>query len=373
VRIERIELIRVRRYLYLQIHTDAGISGLGEAGMWGYLGANEAVIRAWEPYLIGQDPLRIEHHWQYLYRNVHFRGGSVTGALGAIDMALWDILGKRYEVPVYQLLGGKVRDRMRIQTVVDGPTIDELVAKARQEVARGITALRITPFGPSFAAMRHDALIRDAVARVGALREAVGRDVDIGVEIHRRLSPGDAIVLAAELEPFHPLYYEDPIPGESIDSHADIARAIRLPLAAGERLHTIYEFRELLASGGARYARLDLGLAGGLTPGKKIAALAESFHAGVIPHGALSIVTTAAALHLDAAIPNFVLQDFMGMEEPPNSELLVDGLRVESGHVAVPERPGLGIALRPDVAQRFPPTPRVIETALRPDGSVVDR
>lgn len=373
MRIEKVETLWVDRYLFVQITTDTGLVGLGEAGMWGYLGANAAVIDAWTPYLIGKDPLTIEHHWQYLNRNSHFRGSAVSGALGAIDVALWDIAGKHYEAPVYQLLGGKVRDKVRVQTQVHGPSIDDLVAQAKADVARGITAIRITPFSPDFASQRHDQLIDEAVARVGALRETIGSGVDIGVEIHRRLTPADAIVLAAALEPFRPLYYEDPIVPDSVESHAEVARAVRLPVATGERLNSLYEFRELLVSGGARYVRVDPMLAGGLSSAKKIASLAEAFHADVMPHGVTSTVGTAVSVQLDACIPNFVVQDFLADDQPPKSELLVENLVLENGYLIVPERPGIGVALKPGIAERYPPTRRAIETAVHEDGSVADR
>lgn len=373
MRIEHVELLAVARYLFVRIHTDAGITGLGEAGMWGYPEANAAVIKGWEPYLIGKDPLRIEHHWQYLSRNAHFRGGSVTGALGAIDTALWDIAGKHYGAPVYQLLGGRVRDRIRVQTQIDAAGVDEVVANARREVSRGVTALRFTPFAPNFASMRHDAIIGEAVARVGAVREAVGSGIDIGVEIHRRLSPAMAIALAGELEQFRPMYYEDPILPDSVQSCAEVARSTRLPVATGERLHSLIEFRELLACGGARYLRIDPCLAGGLTSAKKIAALAESYHAEVMPHGALSPVATAISVQLDACIPNFAVQDYLGDDRPPKNNLLVENLRLEQGYLVVPERPGIGVELKPGVAEKYPFTPRTIETALHEDGSVADR
>jgi galactonate dehydratase len=372
MRIEQIETIAVDRYLFVQISTDTGLVGLGEAGMWAYTGANRALIDAWRPYLLGQDPLRIEHHWQYLNRNAHFRGSAVSGALGAIDIALWDISGKHFGVPVYQLLGGKVRDRVRVQTQVYATSIDGLVEQARRDVARGITAIRITPFSPDFASQRHDVLVAEAVARVGALREAVGPGVDIGVEIHRRLAPADAIVLAAALEPFRPLYYEDPIVPDSVLSQAEVARAVRLPIATGERLNSLYEFRELLASGGARYVRVDPMLAGGLSSAKKIAGLAEAFHAGVMPHGVTSTVGTAVSVQLDACIPNFVLQDFLGDDVPPKSDLLVDNLVLEDGYLRVPDRPGIGVELKPGIAERYPPTARPIRTPLHEDGSVAD-
>ncbi|MBI2939678.1 MAG: mandelate racemase/muconate lactonizing enzyme family protein [Chloroflexi bacterium] len=373
MRIERIDQLLIGRYLLVQIHTDAGISGLGEAGMWGYLEANAAVIRAWEPYLIGQDPRRIEHHWQYLYRNAHFRGASVTGALGAIDTALWDIVGRYYQAPVYQLLGGRVRDRIRVQTQASGATPEEVADAARAEVARGITAVRVTPFRPDFPRMRYDQVIADAVAFVGAVREAVGTGIDIGVEIHRRLSPAEAVALADELKQFRPLYYEDPIAPESIQSAGEIARAITLPVATGERLQTIHEYRELLVSGGARFLRVDPCLAGGLTAAKKIAAIGESFHAGMIPHGSLSTVGTAIAVQLDASIPNFVVQDYLDDDRPPKNDFLVENLRLENGYLVVPDRPGIGVELKPGLVDRYPHMPRAIDTPLHEDGSVADR
>ncbi|MGH2370103.1 MAG: galactokinase, partial [Chloroflexota bacterium] len=164
MRIERVQRLRIHRWLFVQVHTDGGLTGLGEAGLWAYPDACDAVLAAWEPYLVGQDPLRIEHHWQALYRHTHFRGGAVAGALGAVDAALWDIAGQHLEVPVYQLLGGKVRDRVRVQTQIHAAAIDDLAARAQAEVARGITAIRITPFAPDFAARRYDDLLADAVA-----------------------------------------------------------------------------------------------------------------------------------------------------------------------------------------------------------------
>lgn len=373
MRIERVERLRVDRWLFVRIHTDVGLTGLGEAGLWAYPDACDAVLASWESYLVGQDPLRIEHHWQALYRHTHFRGGAVAGALGAVDAALWDLAGQRLEVPVHQLLGGKVRDRVRVQTQIQAATVDDLAVRARAEVARGITAIRITPFPPDFAARRYDALLADAVARVAAVRETVGSGIDIGVEIHRRLSAPEAITLAGELERFRPLYYEDAIPPFSIQSHGEIARAIRLPLATGERLHDLWEFRELLVCNGARYLRLDPCLAGGLSAAKKIAGLAEAFGAGIIPHGALSSVATAIGVQLDACIPNFVLQDYLGDDRPPKNDLLVENLRLEDGYLVVPDRPGIGVALKPGLAERYPPRVEAVEPALHEDGAVADR
>lgn len=373
MKIETIETIAVDRFLYVQISTDTGLTGLGEAGMWGYLGANEAVIRDWESYLLGKDPLAIEHHWHYLYRNCHFRGGAVTGALGAIDTALWDILGKHYGAPIHRLLGGPVRDRIRIQRHINDEEIEDVVDHAKREVARGVTALRIIPFAKEQPSMRYDAMIKEAVARLGAVREAVGNGIDLTVEVGRHLSPAESIVLAGELERFHPIYFEDPILPDSVDSCAEVARAIRLPVATGERLTSLFEFRELLASEAARYVRLDMGLAGGLTAGRKIAALAESYHAGVVPHGGLSPVSTALGVQLAACIQNFVFQDYARDEDPPCPDLLVENLRLENGYLLLPDRPGLGVELKPGIAAKYPPVRRPIETPVREDGSVAYR
>jgi galactonate dehydratase len=373
MKIEKLETIYVDRYLYLKMYTDTGLVGLGEAGCWGYLAACEAVIREWEPVLIGADPERIEYLWQYLYRNAHFRGSAVCGALGAIDAALWDIKGKRYETPVYELLGGRVRNKIRVQRHINDTDLDALVAHAKQEVARGITALRVIPFAPNQAAMRHDARIKEAVRRVCAVREAVGDGVDLSIELGRHLSPAEAIVFSGELEQARPIYYEDPSVPDSIQECAEVARAIRLPVASGERLTNIYEFRELLESGGARYIRLDLGLAGGLTPGKKIASMAEAYSAGVVPHGGLSVVSTWTAAHLDATIPNFVFQDYVRDEDPPTDDLLVQNLELRSGYLELPDKPGIGAELKPDIEKKYPRVKRRIETTLREDGSVAFR
>jgi galactonate dehydratase len=373
MKIEKIETIYVDRYLYLKMYTDTGLVGLGEAGCWGYLAACEAVIREWEPVLIGADPQRIEHLWQYLYRNAHFRGSAVCGALGAIDAALWDIKGKHYQAPVYELLGGRVRTKIRVQRHVNDTDLDALVAHAQQEVARGITALRIIPFAANHAEMRHDAKIKEAVRRLAAVREAVGDGVDLSIELGRRLSPTEAIIYSAELEPFRPIYYEDPCVPDSIQACAEVARAIRLPVSSGERFTNIFEFRELLESGGARYIRLDLGLAGGLTPGKKIAAMAEAYSAGVVPHGGLSVVSTWTAVHLDATIPNFVFQDHVRDEDPPTDDLLVENLKLENGYLILPELPGIGAELKPGIEKKYPRVKRQIETSLREDGSVAYR
>ncbi len=379
MKITDIETIFVDRYLFVKVHTDEGITGLGESGAWGYLEPSAAVVETFKRYLIGQDPLRIEHHWQSLYRWSHFRGAAIMGALSAIDIALWDIAGKHLGVPSYQLLGGKCRDRARVYYHVFGRTKEELIQGCVRAKEAGFTAVgHLTPFldeprgVPYF--KTHVEKMRDAIDTVRRYREAVGNEVDLCIEIHRRLTPSEAIVLAQGIEEFHPFFYEDPILPDSFDAMALVASHIHIPIATGERLHTIYEFEALLRRGAVQYVRPDVCMAGGLTHTKKIAALAEAHHVGVVPHNPLSPVSTAACLQLAACIPNFALQEYpTGELEPPKSEIVKTSLRVEDGFLIIPDVPGIGIELAPDAQERHPCRPRAVQTRLHVDGSVVDQ
>ncbi len=379
MKITAIDTIFVDRYLFVQVHTDAGITGLGESGAWGYLEASAGAIETFKRYLIGQDPLRIEHHWQYLYRWTHFRGAAIMGALSAIDIALWDIAGKHFGVPCYQLMGGKTRDKARVYYHVFGDTKEKLIEGCIEAKQQGFTAVgHLTPFldeprdRPYF--KTHVDKMRDAIETVGRFREAVGNDVDLCIEIHRSLAPAEAIVLARGIEEFHPFFYEDPILPDNFDAMALVAQNIHIPIATGERIHTIYEFEALLRRGAVQYVRPDVCLAGGLTHSKKIAALAEAHHVGVVPHNPLSPVSTAACVQLAACIPNFALQEYpLGEGEAPKSEIVKSALRLENGFLIIPDAPGIGIELAEDAAERHPYRPREVVTRLHVDGSVFDQ
>ena len=379
MQITAVETLLVDRYLFVQVHTDAGITGLGESGAWGFLEASAAAVETFTRYLVGQDPLRIEHHWQYLYRWSHFRGAAIMGALSAVDIALWDIAGKHFGVPVHQLLGGKCRDRARVYYHVNGGTKEELIQGCIDAKARGFTAVgHLTPFldeppdRPYF--MTHADKMTDAIDTVRRYREAVGNDVDLCIEIHRRLTPAEAVVLGRGIEPYHPFFYEDPILPDNLDEMALVAERIHVPIATGERLHSIWEYQALLQRGAVQYVRPDVCLVGGISHAKKIAALAEAFHVQVVPHNPLSPVSTAACVQLAAAIPNFALQELpVGEEVPPKRTMVDQPLALDGGFLLVPERPGIGIELAPDVRQRHPYRPRAVETRLRTDGSVMDQ
>ena len=379
MKITAVEAIPIDRYLFAKVQTDQGITGLGESGAWGHLEASEAAIKKFGRYLVGQDPLRIEHHWQYMYRFSHFRGAAIMGAISALDIAMWDIAGKHFGVPVYQLMGGKTRDKARVYYHVFGDTKEKLIQGVKDAKAKGFTAVgHLTPFldepkgVPYF--KTHADKIRDAIETVGAYREAVGNEVDLCIEIHRRLTPAEAIALARGIEQYHPLFYEDPILPDNFDAMGLVANHISIPIATGERLHSIHEFEMLLKRGAVQYVRPDVCLAGGLTHTKKIAAIAEAHYVGVVPHNPLSPVSTAACLQLAACIPNFAIQEYpTGEHQPPKSEIVKGAAQVEDGFLIISDAPGIGIELAKDAQEKHPPTPREVETRLHVDGSVVDQ
>jgi len=374
LKITDIETIYADRWLFVRIHTDDGTVGLGESGTWGYLEASEGAVRTFKRYLIDQNPLDIEHHWQYMYRNSHFRGAAIMGAISAIDIALWDICGKHLGVPCYQLLGGKCRNKVRVYIHVFGKTTEDLVKGCLEAKRRGFTAVgHISPFITESPEMTYSMKIEDAARRVKAYREAVGDDVDLCIEIHRQLSPAEAIALAEKIAEYRPFFYEDPILPDSFHTMAEVARHINIPIATGERIHTIWEFEELLMNGAVQFVRPDVCMAGGLTHTKKIAAVAEAHHAKVVPHNPLSPVSTATCVQLDACIPNFAIQEYPGDEDiPPKSELVKYPLKVESGYLIVPEKPGIGVELNEDNLSKYPYRPRKFVTRLAQDGSVID-
>jgi galactonate dehydratase len=372
-KIEQVESIRIGGTYLVRIRTESGLTGLGQTACWGYPDAVQQIVERFESYLVGQDPFRIEHHWQANYRTGPFRGSALSGAVSAVDIALWDIKGKHFGAPVWELMGGKCRERIRLFLLMEGAeTPDQVATEARAAAEEGFTALKFDPLPDGYQNMSHARQISSVCDLVAAAREAVGDDVDLIVEIHRKLTPLVAVPLADALVEFRPLFYEDPIQIDSIVSQAEVARRISIPVANGERLHSIWEFRELLACGGPQYVRPDVGLAGGLTHCKKIAAIAESFHCAVVTHNFLSPVLTAASVHLDASIPNFVTQEYSKGDESPENAVYRTALKREGGYIPVPEAPGLGVELDEELlAEAQSETIDLSEgPLLRDDGSV---
>ena len=370
----------IDRYLLVKIDTDAGISGIGESGAWGYLEASGAAIEKYGRYLIDEDPLRIEHHWQYMYRFSHFRGAAIMGALSAIDIALWDIMGKHFDTPVHQLLGGKVRDRARVYYHVFGDTTEKLVNGVIEAKELGFTAVgHLTPFldegreTPYFKS--HADKMVDAIETVRKYREALGNSVDLCIEIHRRLTPTEAVQLGLGIEQFHPYFYEDPVTPDNFDEMEYVASKINIPIATGERFSSPWEFEMALSRNSVQYVRPDVCLVGGITGARKIAALAEARHVGVVPHNPLSPVSTAACLQIAATAPNFALQEYpTGENIPPKSDM-VDGISQHDGEgfLIISNAPGIGVELKETAEQNCPVVPREVSARLHKDGSVVDQ
>ncbi|MBO83045.1 MAG: galactokinase [Actinobacteria bacterium] len=372
-KIEKIETILWDKWLILKIHCEDGTVGIGEGGVHGWQRPTETMIRTMEPYLLGKDPSLIEHHFQWLYRSSHFMGSVVQGALSAIDIALWDIKGKRLNVPVYELLSGKTRDKVRCYMHVVGESVDDLVKDAKAKVSDGFTAIRFSPYKSDFYMHKSfSGWAEESVNRVAAIRESIGNDIDICIEIHRQMSPAESISLGKRLEPFFPFFYEDPMLPDSPAIMSEIQTQCNIPIATGERFTSIYEFQQLLEAKATSYIRPDLCLASGISGCKKISAMAEAHHIKVIPHNPLSPISTAACVQLDASIPNFALQEYTGESEPPKKDLIEKPIKLESGYLIVPEASGLGITLSED-ALKMPENPKILDTPIGFDGSVQDR
>jgi len=372
LRIESVESFLIRDAYVVRITTDTGISGIGQTACWGYPEAVGEVVARFRPWLIGQDPQQIEHIHQFLYRMAPFRGSVLSGSVAAIDIALWDIKGKHFETPVWNLLGGKVRDTIRLHLLMGGRNDDEILKNAISAREEGFTALKIDPLPDAFHSMTLSRLISDTRDTVAALREGAGLDVDIILEIHRKLTPMVSIALAEALVEFRPMFYEDPIQIDSVISQGEIAGRTTIPVANGERMHSIWEFRELLTHGGPQYVRPDVGLAGGITHCKKIAAIAESFHAAVVTHNYLGPILTAASVHLDTTIPNFLTQEYTKADEADHNLIYKSALKREGGIIPVPEVPGIGVVLDEELLKTAKAEPKDLPSSipLRTDGSV---
>ena len=355
----------------VRITTDTGITGVGQSGAWGFPDATQKIVEQYSEWLVGQDPLRIEYIQQYLYRMRPFRGNLVSGALSAIDIALWDIKGKHYQAPVWDLLGGKVRDKVRLHLLLKGGNPDEIRSYAKIAAEEGFTALKFDPLQAGYQDQTLARLIEGARDMAAAAREAVGLDVDLIFELHRKLTPMHGIAVADALAEFQPLFIEDPIQIDSIMLQGELAKRFTFPLANGERINTIWEVRDLLAAGGPQYVRPDLGVAGGITHVKKIAALAESYHSALVTHNFQGPLITAAAVHVDISIPNFITQEYLQLDESPGpaDAVFVTACKRVGGHIPAPEVPGIGVHLDPELLGKAIPKYMPMNSPVRNDGS----
>ena len=389
MRITKVDPINVSYFTYVKVQTDEGITGIGEMHPASGTVTMDPVtpiasLMHFAEYLIGKDPLQIERHWQHMFRRCLFRGGADTmAAIGAVDMALWDIKGKAAGLPVHSLLGGPTREQIRLYAHLRGDSSEELADHARARVEQGYTAVRLYPFGHfgrhdfnkgiGLESMTFRGMVHNAVDRVAAVREAVGPNVDVMIDSVNRLTPPEAVAIGRALEPFGLYFFEDPIEPENMDVWGHVAANLPMPIAAGERLYTIYQFRDLLDHQGAAYIRPDISLAGGITNCRKIASLAESHYVGMVPHNPLSCVFTAACAQLDAAIYNVPVQEYPGDEDQkPKVDLVKEPLRREGGYLIVPQTPGLGIELNEEAFKHYPPVRSERSPVILADGSLRD-
>jgi len=344
MKITKLETFLVKpRWLFLKIHTDEGLVGLGEPILEGRaLTVAQAVAEA-EDYLIGKDPTRVVHHWQAIYKHAFYRGGPIlTSALSGIEHALWDLAGKAAGLPVYKLLGGPLRDRIKVYKGIGGGTTEEAVQRAKDAVGLGFLALKTGVSGGRPARLiETPGFVERVTERFAALREAVGKEVDIAIDFHGAVSPQTAGLLIKALEPYQPLFIEEPVQCQNVDILADLARKTHIPIATGERIFTKWGFREILEKRAASILQPDISHCGGIFEARLIAGMAEAYYAGVAPHCPLGPISLAAGLHLDASIPNFLAQEHTTF----GAGYLKNPFVFKDGYLELPTAPGLGIEL----------------------------
>lgn len=350
------------RWLFLKIDTDEGISGWGEPVVEGKAHTVQAAVEEMMDYLIGQDPQRIEDLWQLMYRGAFYRGGPILmSAIAGIDQALWDIKGKAFNAPVYQLLGGACRSSMRVYSWIGGDRPIDVVQAALEKKAAGFTAIKMNASEEMQFIDTHDK-VNAVVERVAAIREACGPEFGIAVDFHGRLHKPMARVLARELDPYRLMFIEEPVLPENNEALRDIATHTSAPIATGERMFSRWDFKHLLMDGVVDIIQPDLSHAGGITECKKIFAMAEAFDVAVAPHCPLGPIALAACLQVDAASYNAVIQEqSLGIHYNQGNDLLdyitdPSVFAYSDGHVRIPDGPGLGITVNEEYVREMAKT-----------------
>ena len=362
MKITDVKLVFAKHYLFVHVYTDEGIVGLGEAGNWGYLMATAAAIEKFKEYLIGKDPFKIEDFNQNFYRSVYFRGSVVMSAISAIDIALWDIKGKALGVPVYELLGGLTRDKVRVYAspMVRDKDPEQLAKRYIDLKKQGFTAAKIFVNGNDKSLKEgHDEYfsgrIEMELEKVKICREAVGYDFDFILEAHRGMTLPEAVAFGRAVEPYRPMVLEDPVTPDNYDTMAEVASKIGVPIATGERFTSLREFEVLMSRHAAQYVRPDVCAIGGITTAKKVAAIAEAHDVLVIPHNPLGPVSTAACLQICASIPNLGIQELPGFCLNGQEDAMVkEPLKFKDGYLEIPSKPGIGVELSENASELYP-------------------
>ena len=352
-----------RNWLIVRIQTDEGIEGIGESSMLSSDPIVESLIQEWaENYLVGKDPLAGQVHWTRLHQdNLGTCGRLYSTVLSGIDIALWDLRGKILGVPVYQLLGGPFRDKLRVYANgwYTNPASPELIAEeAKKVVEMGYTAMKFDPFGKIAYTTISPEEAQLSVDRVAAVREAVGPNVDILIEVHARFNVYTAVGLAKRMEQYRPFWYEEPVSQENTNEMRQVRDRINIPVATGERLYLKFPFFDLVKNEAVDILQPDICNAGGITELHKIGSMAEAQHVMMAPHNTNSAVGTVASFHLDTAMPNFLIQEYHAEFYEPHYFQVVQGLpRQKDGYVNLPEGPGLGISLDNELLDKHPYLP----------------
>jgi galactonate dehydratase len=339
------------RWLFLKIETDEGITGWGEPIIEGKAATVKAAVEELMENLVGKDPMHIEDHWNTMYRGGFYRGGPILmSAISGIDQALWDIKGKFFNAPIYQLMGGKARDSIKVYSWIGGDRPADVANEAAKAVASGFTAVKMNATEELQYIDSYDKIDR-VVSRVASVRNAVGNAIGIGIDFHGRLHKPMAKVMAKELEQFHPMFIEEPVLPENNEALRDIAQLTSIPIATGERMFSRWQFKDLLKDGYVDIIQPDLSHAGGITECKKIISMAEAFDVAAAPHCPLGPIALAACLQVDASCHNaFIQEQSLGIHYNKGNDLLdyITDRSVfdyENGFVKIPSGPGLGIEI----------------------------
>ena len=361
-----------RNLCFVKVMTDAGIFGFGEAYSVGPDEATVATIKDFKGWLLGKDPRNVEYLWATMYNFTRFPGGAViNAAMSGIEHALWDIAGKAAGLPVYMLLGGKCRDRVRVYQSAGGRTPAQLAESAKALIAKyGYTAIKMAPHPPGSQSMPYNAVTRAAGQRAEAVRNAVGPDVDLAFDAHATLfEPIRAAQMAEALKPMHPYFLEEPIRMENMDAMQTLKQRMQIPLATGECLYTKHDFRQLLSKQAADIVQPDVCLAGGILELKKIAAIAEAHYVVVAPHNPMGPLATMVNVHFAACTPNFLILEYHPDDQSPRKDLIKDPILVKNGYLEIPNKPGWGYEVNEEAFRRYPPKPWHRGFAYRADGA----
>lgn len=359
-----------RTLLIVVVETDEGVYGLGESGLTSREYAVEGMVRDLESLLIGQDPFQIEHLWQLMWRSgFHPSGQVLSSAISAIDIALYDIKGKALGVPVYELLGGRTRDRVLSYCHIGGATPEDTLSAARKAVAEGWTALRWEPSYGSDMVMRGRWAVDKAVEEFRLLRTELGPDIELAFDAHTKLKPTEAAHFCRRIEEYRPMFVEDPLRSEYTEGYALLRQQTSVPLAAGEQYSTKWQFRHLIEDGLIDFARVDVCIVGGLTEAKKIAANCETHMIDLAVHNPIGPISSAACLHLNLSCPNVLIQELPKRPGECVPDLIATDQNWQDGWLSCTGTTGLGLTLHPEALENYPFVHEQLPILRREDGS----